>query len=466
MIFAYAAMRAPDPLFHWLRIDQRGSPAATLQTAAVYQTQQNITLRSLTSQVVAVTWSTASPMYASVEYKTTPFIGNTREGSFFPLTSMSPVNYTKVASTRNDLCLTDLTPSTLYYVRVWNKDSQGVESVSPVFTVSTPSPPANAFTFSKQWFGLQLAGEWRSLDSEKYDAWNKDYIRNIRVLEQWDELQPSPNQYIWSFQKNGKGYGIDDQLAEILQRDAQQPKLGSSKFIRMVLQHGGSAYGPQVPTWANEGVETLPNAKNPDDDKFLRWDPQYSCRLWQAIKTMGDRYDTNPKINTVSMPTNSRTGEMPASPSMIALWQQLNYSNNDIARNLKWYYESNANVFSESFPQKRFEMNMGQIQVPDPDNGGIDVSLSILDELATLYPKRITYGSTGAGGIRATYINRYQNKTPVGIYTEIPDANSVTPDLDLQNFFTTYIWPIGDTGGMMGYVTIKDDGLGISPTRG
>ncbi|OGZ98889.1 MAG: hypothetical protein A3H69_03600 [Candidatus Sungbacteria bacterium RIFCSPLOWO2_02_FULL_47_9] len=67
-------------------------------------------------------------MFASVEYKTSPFVSTNKEGAFFPSKSLSlNAPYTRVLSTRQDLCPTDLSANTLYYARLWIKDAGGMK---------------------------------------------------------------------------------------------------------------------------------------------------------------------------------------------------------------------------------------------------------------------------------------------------------------------------------------------------
>ena len=98
-------------------------------------TPQGVTVKPLSSKIEVISWTTPAPMFASVEYKTSPFVSTNKEGAFFPSKSLSlNAPYTRVLSTRQDLCPTDLSANTLYYARLWIKDAGGNEKVTPQFT--------------------------------------------------------------------------------------------------------------------------------------------------------------------------------------------------------------------------------------------------------------------------------------------------------------------------------------------
>src|SRR3990167_1280591 len=98
-------------------------------------TPQGVTVKPLSSKIEVISWTTPAPMFASVEYKTSPFVSTNKEGAFFPSKSLSlNAPYTRVLSTRQDLCPTDLSAHTLYYARLWIKDAGGNEKVTPQFT--------------------------------------------------------------------------------------------------------------------------------------------------------------------------------------------------------------------------------------------------------------------------------------------------------------------------------------------
>ena len=436
------------------------------QASPPLPTPTGITLNSLSSKIEAISWTTLTPSFASVEYKTTPFVGNTKQGFLFPLSSMSATNYTKVLSTRNDLCITDLSPNTLYYVRTWNKDAAGQETVSSPFTFTTPSSPANTFTFSKNWYGLALAEEWRSLDdARKNGAVTQPYIRNLNVLQQWDEIEPTPGTYFWNLTDDkGNILGIDNQLAEIQQRAGLNINVG--KFITLKVRAGGAAGGKRMPDWVAEGVETV---VNPDEstDKVVRWDPQYVCRYWQLVKAAGDKYGNDSRINTIANQATSKAGEMTMSGSFVANNNGLGYTDSDIARNMKWLYTNSIGLYAELFPKARITMNMGRIPVTDPDSNQ-EVTYSILDSLAAKYGLRVSFGTTGFGGVRADLQNQYKTRVVTGGMSEEPKRDLIL-ETDvvnaLKDIFNTLIWPIVDSGGNLGWVSLHDDALGILSKR-
>ena len=91
-------------------------------------TPQGVTVKPLSSKIEVISWTTPAPMFASVEYKTSPFVSTNKEGAFFPSKSLSlNAPYTRVLSTRQDLCPTDLSANTLYYARLWIKDAGGMK---------------------------------------------------------------------------------------------------------------------------------------------------------------------------------------------------------------------------------------------------------------------------------------------------------------------------------------------------
>jgi len=173
-------------------------------------------------------------------------------------------------------------------------------------------------------------------DARKSGAVTQPYVRNLNVLQQWDEIEPTPGTYLWNLTDDkGNILGIDNQLAEIQQEAGS--KINVSKFISLKVRAGGAAGGKRMPSWAEEGVETIVNPDEPTD-KIVRWDPQYVCRYWQLVKAAGDKYGNDTRINTVANQATSKTGEMTMSKSFLANNKELGYTDSDIARNMKWLY--------------------------------------------------------------------------------------------------------------------------------
>lgn len=172
-------------------------------------------VEALASRVVAVSWETPNPAFTTVEYQTRPFSEPAKQGALFPTPSLSPSGHTRVLSRIQDLCPGDLTPGTLYYARVWNLDAGGNETASSGFAFTTPHPPAAGYTFTRDWYGLQLSQEWRSLDEpRRQGAIAQDYIRVIEALQQWDEIQPHRDGPLrWDIPD-----GLDSQLADVQHR--------------------------------------------------------------------------------------------------------------------------------------------------------------------------------------------------------------------------------------------------------
>lgn len=364
---------------------------------------------------------------------------------------MSTDHYTRVLSTRHDLCATDLIPGTLYWGRVWNKDERGNESASAPFTCLMPPLPPERFAFSKSWFGLQLAEEWRSLDeAKKVGAIEQSYIRILEILQQWDELQPTPESTLWSLED---GRGIEDQLGELEARVGA--KLGQTKFLRLVVRAGGALEGKRMPDWAQAGVESVAQG---DDDRIVRWDPQYTCRYWKMVAAAGARYGQDPRVLIVAVQAVSKTGEMTVPKNLLDAYRGLGYRDPEIAENMKWLYRNSLRVYAESFPRARLQMNMGRIQVAD---GAQEVGNSILDAAAETYGVRIGFGSTGFDAVRAELLTRYRDRVVVGGFSEKPGRDDLDPVAELDRIFEL-VWPHSEG---LGWVSLHDDALGIHPSR-
>ena len=221
-----------------------------------------------------------------------------------------------------------------------------------------------------------------------------------------------------------------------------------------------------MPDWAVEGLEVVEDPDEPTD-KIVRWDPQYVCRYWQLVKAAGDKYGNDVRINTVANQATSKTGEMTMSKSLITNIKGLGYTDSDIARNMKWLYTNSVGLYAELFPKARITMNMGRIQVTDPDTNR-EATYSILDSLAAKYGMRISFGTTGFGNIRAELQDLYKTRVVTGGFSEKPEKDLIL-ETDvvnaLKDLFTTLVWPIADSGGNLGWVSLHDDGLGISPNR-
>src|SRR3989344_6831650 len=116
----------------------------------------------------------------------------------------------------------------------------------------------------------------------------------VRVLEQWDDIQPTPDQFLWSLP--GGTDGIDDQLSDITRKLGS--RIGNDKFVNLVIRAGGALAGKRMPEGAQEGGQGGALAGE-DGDKVVRWDPQYTCRYWKLVKESGKRFDGDARINTV-----------------------------------------------------------------------------------------------------------------------------------------------------------------------
>jgi hypothetical protein len=368
---------------------------------------------------------------------------------------MSPSGHTRVLSQIQDLCPGDLMPGTLYYARVWNRDAGGSETASSAFAFTTPHPPAAGYAFTRDWYGLQLSEEWRSLDEpRRQGAIAQDYIRIIEALQQWDEIQPDRGGPLrWDTPD-----GLDSQLADVRQR---ADLAGKTKFLRLLIRAGGAVGGHRMPPWAADGVETL-SGDDDDTDKVVRWDPQYNCRYWRMIRAAGTRYDPDPRVAIVPIQSVSKTGEMTMSGGLVDEYRALGYSDAQIAENMKWLYRNSLLVYSEAFPHKRLTMNMGRIPVSD---GGGEAGDSILDALAAAYGRRLGGGVTGFGGIREELLAAYRTSLVVGGFSEKPASDSTDPVGELTRIFDM-VWPHAECPGCeLGWVSLHDDALGILPKR-
>jgi len=417
----------------------------------------------LASRVVAVSWRTEKPALACVDYSDKAFESERKLGQLFPLKSMSPDHYTKVLCRNHDLCLAELTPGTLYHLRVWNKDENGAETVSPAVQFRTLGKPADVFRFSAEHFGLQLSEPWSDLDpATRTRALEAPYIRVIRVLAAWDELQPEgPENTNWSV--------VEEPLADLEKGVAER-----DKFIRLALTGARHIEKNEQEPWFLEGVECIKRPRKPNSNKetapaekenIIRWDPQYLCRWLTLIKETGSRLDSasspdpHPLIALVSVASVSNTGEMDMTRPLLDAYRACGYTDAQIAENMKWAYRAMLGVFAEAFPHKALAMNMGTLNVSD---GKDDASLAILDEAAATYGKRLQLGVTGFGGPRAELLKRYGGLAVAAGMTERPANDCPDPAADLKALFDGQIWPHASG---LGAVAMHADALGISSAR-
>ena len=81
---------------------------------------------------------------------------------------------------------------------------------------------------------------------------------------------------------------------------------------------------------------------------------------------------------------------------------------------------------------------------------------------------RISFGTTGFGNIRAELQDLYKTRVVTGGFSEKPEKNLIL-ETDvvnaLKDLFNTLVWPIADSGGNLGWVSLHDDALGITPKR-
>jgi hypothetical protein len=269
-------------------------------------------------------------------------------------------------------------------------------------------------------------------------------------LQQWDEIQPTPQNFFWTL---GDGRGIEDQLAELEQRAGA--RLGQTKYIRLVLRAGGALEGNRMPDWAQEGVESVAQG---DADKIVRWDPQYTCRYWRMVAAAGARYGEDPRLLSVAVQSVSKTGEMTMPKNLLDAYRELGYLDPEIAENMRWLYRNSLRVYAESFPLARLQMNMGRIQVVD---GEQELGDSILDAAAATYGNRMGLGTTGFDAMRADLLARYRDRAVVGGFSEKPGRDSLDPVAELERIFAL-VWPHSEG---LGWVSLHDDALGIHPSR-
>ncbi|MCX7016882.1 MAG: hypothetical protein NTW86_30710 [Candidatus Sumerlaeota bacterium] len=418
----------------------------------------------LASQVAAIHWKTERPAFACVEYGEKALESDRKQGQLFPLESMSPDHYTKMPSRNHNLCLADLKPDTFYHVRVWNKDEDGAETVSPAVQFRTPKRPTAVYRFTPQSFGLQLSEPWDDLDpATRAKALDAPYIRVIRVFATWDELQPDgPDKTDWSV--------VEGPLA-----DLEKAIAGRSKFIRLALTGARHIEKQEQDAWYLEGVEVIKRPRKPNKEaqdtgqdakeNIVRWDPQYLCRWLTLIKEAGSRLDSpsspdpHPLIALVSVASVSNTGEMDMTRPLLDAYKATGYSDAQIAKNMEWSYRATLQVFAEAFPHMALAMNMGTLNVAD---GKADAGQAILDEAVATYGKRLQLGVTGSGGSRGELLKQYGGRAVTAIMTERPSDDCPDPAADVQAFFDKQAWPFASG---LGAVYMHADALGISSKR-
>jgi len=177
------------------------------------------------------------------------------------------------------------------------------------------------------------------------------------------------------------------------------------------------------------------------------------------VAAAGARYGRDPAIATVAVQSVSKTGEMTMSGKLLEAYREdLGYHDTEIVENLRWLYRNSLQVYAESFPGQRLQMNMGRVQVMEGDQ---EAGFSILDEAAATYGKRLGFGSTGFDGVRAELLARYRDSVVVGGFSEKPSRDSRDPAAELEKIFDL-VWPHASG---LGWVSLHDDALGIHPSR-
>jgi hypothetical protein len=226
----------------------------------------------------------------------------------------------------------------------------------------------------------------------------------IVIRTYWSTVEPSPNQFDWSF--------IDGQIAA-----------ASSHGKRVVLVVLPGAFTPK---WALADVQTATF-----DAKYgftrgqplvlpLPWDPTYLSRWFACVRAIGQRYDANPAVVLVPAtgPTSvSAEMSLPNQADAVDQWRTLGYSRDKFES----AWDQTLATYTKAFPTTRIGLVMYP-GLPIPDATASDLTRQDLAALAVgKYGGRVAIQTSGLSARKAAdptlgyvLVKQYSTKTVVG----------------------------------------------------
>ncbi|HEX5417555.1 MAG TPA: beta-galactosidase [Chloroflexota bacterium] len=200
----------------------------------------------------------------------------------------------------------------------------------------------------------------------------------IVVRTYWSSVEPTEGQYDWSF--------LDSQVAGAAAHGKQ--------VVMIVLP------GAFTPTWALQGVQTAQF-----DSKYgftrgrpltlpIPWDQTYLNRWFAFVRTLGERYDSNPAVVLVPAtgPTSvSAEMSLPDQSDAVAQWRTLGYT----PQKFEDAWRQTLATYAQAFPTTQSALIMYP-GLPIPDSAASDQTRSDLVALAVnSYPGRVAIQTSG-----------------------------------------------------------------------
>jgi hypothetical protein len=408
---------------------------------------------ALTSHHVAVSWATGSRKVVQVEYSQFPFSGPDQQGSLFPTPSLSPSGYTPITSLTHDLCIADLKPDTLYFVRARTmsdpsqtlgtlRQSPLVSAAVSVRTLPSQTPAAASNFTSTGWIGFYATDQWMVNKTIRANMVVAPYVRGAAISSAWSDIEPAPGILDFS---------VVDRALSTLE--------ANGKYVKLALRGTSNINGKRIPDWVPDGVETV---QTPDaEERSVKWDPTFSCRWWQFVAAYGRRYDER-VLGRLSYVNVSGVGssEMATTSKTLDAYRRLGYTDRQIEANVLWAWRNTLQVFAESFPHARLSVVPGSIPLA-PNN---DLGAAVVKAAVETYGSRLVLAHSGFSldkhGFIIDTLRLYQNRAWIGGLTELPPQDSPDPVAVLQPLFEQLVFPDG-----FAFVTLHPDALGIAPIR-
>jgi hypothetical protein len=240
-------------------------------------------------------------------------------------------------------------------------------------------------------------------------------VDGIVIRTFWDNVQPAPNQFNWSF--------IDSQI--------QAASSAGKKVILVVLP------GAFTPHWALREVQSAQFVVDYGFDQGatvtlpMPWDATYLDRWFEFVHVLGQRYDSNPAV--VNVPATGPTSiseemSLPNDPAALANWKQLGYT-------LKKYenaWQQSLAAYVQAFPTTEISLTFYP-GLPIPDASAETATrIDIANFAFTTYGRQVVFQENGLSARKAALslgydlVQQYSNKTTVGF--EMGTSATQKPD--------------------------------------
>jgi Beta-galactosidase len=228
-------------------------------------------------------------------------------------------------------------------------------------------------------------------------------VDGIVIRTFWSNVQPTPDQFDWSF--------IDSQV--------QAASESSKKVILVVLP------GAFTPQWALQGVQS---AQFVVDYGFVQgttvtlpmpWDTTYLNRWFEFVRALGQRYDGNPTV--VNVPATGPTSiseemSLPNDRTAVASWERLGYT----LHKYEDAWQQTLAAFMQSFPTTQISLTFYP-GLPIPNASAETATRDDIAAFAfTNYGKHIAFQENGLsarkGPLSLGYdlVQQYSSKANVG----------------------------------------------------